>query len=526
MSRQILQDSIFARTLAISLGPALILIVLLTGYFTYTRLHDLGEELQATGQLIANQLAPASEFGVISGNSEILHGLLQASLTPHVRFIEVRDARQQTLAYIEQAIASDGTISEFRTPILRQQIPLDDRFLLDPPSPSPLLSSERVGEVVVGVTDEAFRERQRKILLRAAGLSVVALLLTLALAYRLAQSVARPAVAMSRAVKAIEAGNYAVSLPEADRSELGELARHINYLSQALDRADRAQSRNIAQLIAAREQADTARDEAQTANKAKTDFLAMMSHELRTPMNGVMGMLQLLETTPLSDEQSEYTTLALESTSHMLKVINELLDLARIERGGLELERIPFDLPTLLARTVQAFHHTAQQRDLQLKLIIDPPLPVVSVLGDPTRLRQILVNLIGNALKFTEQGQVCARVQGQLAGPAHLRLICAVEDTGIGIPQDSQARIFDAFQQADTSISRRHGGTGLGLSIAHSLALRMGGDLQVSSEVGQGSCFTLELLLECATGSDHLASNGHEVQDSLTQRPSAGSDLP
>lgn len=525
MSRRGLQDSIFARTLAISLGPALTLIVLLTGYFTYTRLQDLQEELQASGQLIANQLAPASEFGVISGNSEILHGLLQASLTPHVRFIEVRDAEQHTLAYIEQATTSEGTVSQFRTPILRQQIPLDDRFLLDPPSQSPALSSEVVGEVLVGVTDEAFRERQRKILLRAAGLSLLALLLTLTMAYRLAQSVSRPAEAMSRAVSAIEAGNYAVYLPETDRSELGELARHINYLSQALERADQAQSRNIAQLIAAREQADTARDEAQTANKAKSEFLAMMSHELRTPMNGVMGMLQLLETTPLSEEQSEYTALALESTSHMLKVINELLDLARIERGALELERIPFELPALLERTVQAFEHTARQRNLRLQLQI-APLPVERVLGDPTRLRQILVNLIGNALKFTEQGHVCVRVQGQRESTGHLRLICAVEDTGIGIPLASQARIFDAFQQADTSISRRHGGTGLGLSIAHSLALRMGGDLRVVSEEGRGSCFTLEVLLQCEHHAAHTRAGAQDTSVDGPHRPSTGGDLP
>ncbi|MDE8655450.1 ATP-binding protein [Pseudomonas aeruginosa] len=481
------------RMLAISLGPALLLTLLLTAYFTYSRLQDLRQELTHTGQLIADQLAPAAEYGVIAGNTPVLQKLLQATLdTPHVRFIEVRDRNDNILVYVEQlpgALQNAAPIDIFNSTIQRQRIALASDPLLDGASEGDGQSGEDyLGRVVVGMSNDAFSQRQQEILLKAALLAAFALILTFLVARRLAQRLSAPISTMGQAVEAIQSGDYKTSLPILDDGEIGDLARHINNLASGLDRASREQEQAISQLISARE-------EAEQANRAKSDFLAMMSHELRTPMNGVLGMLQLLETTEQTREQAEYTALATESTEHLLKVINDILDFSRIERGALELECIPFNLLELVQGSALVFQHSAQQRGLALELQIQAGLENIEVCGDPTRIRQILVNLLGNALKFTEEGAIHLSLEWQALDHDVLWLTCAVHDSGIGISPERLEHMFDAFQQADSSISRRYGGTGLGLAIARTLAERMGGTLQAESKEGSGSTFTLEIPL-------------------------------
>jgi CheY-like chemotaxis protein len=203
----------------------------------------------------------------------------------------------------------------------------------------------------------------------------------------------------------------------------------------------------------------------------------------------------LLETTDMTEEQVEYAALASESTEHLLKVINDILDFSRIERSELELEHIPFNLTDLIGSCAQSFQHSAAQRGLDLQLMIPDDMRGLQVKGDPTRIRQILVNLVGNALKFTERGRVTIEAQWQSLDHELLWFTCTVRDSGIGIPAQSLELMFDAFQQADSSISRRYGGTGLGLPIARTLAERMGGTLRAQSEEGRGSVFTLEIPL-------------------------------
>ncbi|MGP0174715.1 response regulator [Pseudomonas sp. NCHU5208] len=487
--------NIHTRTQLISVGPALLLTLLLTGFLTFTRLQDLRQELNHTGQLIANQLAPATEQVFLSGNLDALDRLLRATLdTPDVRFAEVRDRDDNILVYVERPKPhGQGTahVEVFQAAI-RLQRPAAN--VLGTPTPH----NGYLGRVVVAMSNDTFNTRQQEILLKAAVLSLLALLLTFLLARRLARRLAQPISAMGQALERIQGGDYSQPLPEVGNDELTDLARHINNLASTLDRSGREQRQAIEALVQARE-------ESEQANRAKSDFLAMMSHELRTPMNGVLGMLQLLETTELNDEQSEYAALAAESTEHLLKVINDILDFSRIERGALELESIPFNLPELLEGSVQVFQHSAQQRGLELSLEIQPGLEHLEISGDPTRIRQILVNLVGNALKFTEEGSIALHAQWQILDEQVLWFTCSVRDSGIGIDSEHLGRMFDAFAQADNSISRRYGGTGLGLPIARTLAERMGGTLNVESQVGSGSVFTLEIPLPFRPAQEHPA---------------------
>jgi PAS domain S-box-containing protein len=277
-----------------------------------------------------------------------------------------------------------------------------------------------------------------------------------------------------------------IALP--DNRRLG-MYRDITALKQQEDR-----------LALERDAAETARAEAEAANQAKSTFLAAMSHEIRTPMNGVLGMMELLERTDLSIEQTRHVGIMRESAQSLLRIIDDILDFSKIDAGRMDLETLPFSLHGLIAGTIDTF--TPQARRKGLTLFADPPGPGPDWLdGDPTRVRQILFNLIGNALKFTDRGFVrISAVSVAEAGAAVVTL--TVEDSGIGMDELQQARLFQPFSQADTSTTRRFGGTGLGLSIVRRLAELMGGTATVESTQGRGSRFvvTLRFGLAPATG--------------------------
>ena len=331
--------------------------------------------------------------------------------------------------------------------------------------------------------------------MRAAQVSRLALIVALVafaaaalLSWLLAGYLARPVRQVAGTAEAVLAGDDSVSVPPFR----GLVPREIHRLRGAFNTMlNDLRQRNAETIVALRQ--------AETSSGAKSQFLANMSHEMRTPLHGVIGMIELLQQTELSPLQQHYIRGARQSGETLLTLIDDVLDLSKIEAGKVELEHEPFYLPSLANDTLLLFADQAETRGLRLTASVSDGLNVM-VRGDAHRLRRILTNLVANALKFTSEGSVAIRMNAMGRDGDRVWLHCEVADTGIGIPEAKQQAIFEAFSQADSSTTRRYGGTGLGLSIARQLCHLMWGEIGVNSVPGAGSTFWFRVRLEIARG--------------------------
>lgn len=509
------------RVLVLALLPMLVVAITLATYFNISRINDIEQALVTKGQLLANHLAPACEYGVFSGNLEILNSLITNILLEEdvtrvtisnddneILISRSTDNNHKDSHSIMTFFVSEERL-EFHAAITTTEIDINDfDQLIEADVRKKPSTIKTIGSVNITLSTLPTRIQQFDTLLKGFLITLAGLVITVFLAIKISHSVVDPIQKLTHAVKLIAQGDLRTRIPIDSGGEIGSLEEGVNRMAEEIqivrenleiqiNKATAKLKKTLDELEIQNIELDLARNHALSASRIKSEFLANMSHEIRTPMNGVLGFTDLLYKTKLNSQQKDLIDTIRTSASNLLTIINDILDFSKIESGKLEIDKIEFSLIDLMDDIISMFAPMAYKNNIELIYHSYPGMPD-RIIGDPSRIRQILVNLIGNAIKFTSYGHVIIRIIPLEDTDSTTTLKFTVADTGIGMDEQNKKRLFTAFTQGDTSISRKFGGTGLGLVISKKLAELMNGEIGFESALNTGSTFWFSLVLEKA----------------------------
>lgn len=515
--------SLRARMMILILAPTVLIGLLLSIFFVVHRYNDLQRQLEDAGASIIEPLAVSSEYGMNLQNRESIGQLISVLHRRHseiVRAISVYDEHNRlfvtsnfhldpTSLKIPEGtpfprhltVLRRGDIMILRTPIISESYSPDESAQSDAKS-----SNNMLGYVALELDLKSVRLQQYKEIFISGVMMLFCIGIALIFGWRLMRDVTGPIRNMVNTVDRIRRGQLDSRVEGFMLGELDMLKNGINSMAMSLaayheemqhnvDQATSDLRETLEQMEIQNVELDLAKKRAQEAARIKSEFLANMSHELRTPLNGVIGFTRLTLKSELNPTQRDHLHTIERSANNLLTIINDVLDFSKLEAGKLILESIPFPLRSTLDDVVTLLAHSSHDKGLELTLNIKNDVPD-NVIGDPLRLQQVITNLVGNAIKFTESGNIDILVEKRALSNNKVQIEVQIRDTGIGIPERDQTRLFQAFRQADASISRRHGGTGLGLVITQKLVKEMGGDISFHSQPNRGSTFWFHINLD------------------------------